>query len=107
MLRGLRLGFEKMSRELARENVESASIRSEPDRPSWPSGGSQTEDSVSSVGAVAGGIADLEHSIAVHGSMRNWFRKWLRFHQVIFGVLGVLLALHVWSGVYYGLRWFQ
>ena len=34
-------------------------------------------------------------------------QKWLRFHLVIAGVLGVVTALHVWSGVYYGLRWFQ
>ena len=99
-LRGLQLGFEKMSQDLAHDNVDSASIRSAPDRRS------QTEESVSSVSAVAGGIADLEYSIAVHGWMKKWFRKWLRFHRVIFGVLCVLLALHVWSGVYYGLRWF-
>ena len=62
---------------------------------------------MSSVSAVAGGIADLEYSIAVHGWMKNLFQKWLRFHLVISGVLFFLLALHVWSGVFYGLRWFQ
>lgn len=62
---------------------------------------------MSSVSAVAGGIADLEYSIAVHAWMKNRFQKWLRFHLVIAGVLWFLLALHVWSGVYYGLRWFQ
>ncbi len=108
MLRGLQLGFEKMSEDLAHEKVEHTSIRSTPGRPwSWLSGRSQTEDSVSSVSAVAGGIADLEYSIAVHAWMKNRFQKWLRFHLVISGVLGFLLALHVWSGVYYGLRWFQ
>ncbi len=108
MLRGLQLGFEQMSQDLAHENVEHASIRSAPDRPwNWLSGWSQTEDSVSSVSAIAGGIADLEYSIAVHGWMKSRFQKWLRFHLVISGVLCYLLALHVWSGVYYGLRWFQ
>ncbi len=107
-LRGLQLGFEKMSEDLAHEKVEHTSIRSTPGRPwSWLSGRSQTEDSVSSVSAVAGGIADLEYSIAVHGWMKNRFQKWHRFHLVISGVLCFLLALHVWSGVYYGLRWFQ
>ncbi len=62
---------------------------------------------MSSVSVVAGGIADLEYSIAVHGWMKNGFQKWHRFHLVISGVLCFLLALHVWSGVYYGLRWFQ
>ncbi len=62
---------------------------------------------MSSVSAVAGAIADLEYSIAVHGWMKNRFQKWHRFHLVISGVLCFLTALHVWSGVYYGLRWFQ
>ena len=107
-LRGLQLGFEQMSQDLAHQYVEHASIRSVPDRPSnQPTGWSQTEDSGSPVGAVAGAIADLEYSIAVHGWMKNRFQKWLRFHLVISGVLCFLLALHVWSGVYYGLRWFQ
>ncbi len=108
MLRGLQLGFEQMCQDLAHQNVEQASTQSAPDRPwNWFSGWSQTEDSVSSVSAVAGGIADLEYSIAVHGWVKNWFQKWLRFHLVISGVLCFLLAIHVWSGVYYGLRWFQ
>ncbi len=107
-LRGLQLGFQQMSQDFAHQNVEHTSTRSAPDRPwTWLSGWSQTEDSVSSVSAVAGGIADLEYSIAVHGWMKNRFQKWLRFHLVISGVLCFLLALHVWSGVYYGLRWFQ
>ncbi len=107
-LRGLQLGFEQMSHDLAHQNVEHASIRSVPDSPSnWPTGGSQTEDSGWPVGEVAGAIADLEYSIAVHGWMKNRFQKWLRFHLVISGVLFFLLALHVWSGVYYGLRWFE
>jgi len=108
MLRGLQLGFEQMSQDFAHQNVDHASIRSVPDRPwNWLSGWSQTEDSVSTVSTVTGGIADLEYSIAVHGWMKNWFQKWLRFHKVISGVLCFLLALHVWSGVYYGLRWFE
>ena len=108
MLRGLQLGFKQMSQEFAHQNVQHASTRSAPDWPwNWLSGWSQTEDSVSSVSAIAGGIADLEYSIAVHGWMKNWFQKWLRFHLLISGILFFLLALHVWSGVYYGLRWFQ
>ncbi len=108
MLRDLQLGFKQMSQHFAHQNVEPTSTRSAPDKPwNWLSGWSQTEDSVSSISAVAGGIADLEYSIAVHGWMKNRFQKWLRFHVVISGVLCFLLALHVWSGVYYGLRWFQ
>jgi len=108
MLRRLQLDFEQMSDDLALEKVEHTPNRSTLDRPwNWPSGWSQAEDSVSSVSTLTGGIADLEYSIAVHGWMKNRFQKWLRFHRVISEVLFILLALHVWSGVYYGLRWFQ
>jgi hypothetical protein len=112
-LRGLQLLFEQMGDGLTHRKVEPTSIRSTVGRAwSWLGGQSQTEKSASSVSAVVGGIADLEYSIAVHGWMKNgWmkncFQKWLRFHLVISGVLGVLLALHACSGVYYGLRWFQ
>ncbi len=64
-------------------------------------------DSLASVSAVAGGIADLEYSIAVHAWCKKWFQKWLRFHRTLTAVLCFLLALHVGAGVYYGLRWFQ
>ena len=108
MLRGLQLGFEQTGDGLTHRKVEPTSVRSMAGRPwSWLGGQSQTEDSASSVSAVVGGIADFEYSIAVHGWMKNRFQKWLRFHLVISGVLCFLLALHVWSGVYYGLRWFQ
>ncbi len=108
MLQKLQLGVEQMSPDLAHQNVKHTSIQSTLNRPwNWLSGWSQTGDSVLSVSAFAGGIADLEYSISVHGWMRERFQKWLRFHQVISGVLCFLLALHVWSGVYYGLRWFQ
>jgi hypothetical protein len=108
MLERLQLGFDQMSDDLAHPNVEHSSIQSTPD---WPwnllSSWSQTEGSVSSIGAAAGAIADLEYSIAVHDWFTNYFRKWLRFHLVISEVLCLLLAIHVWSGVYYGLRWFE
>ena len=108
MLQRLQLGFEQMSDDLAHQNVEHTSIQSTPEGP-WNllSGWSQTEDSVSSVSAAAVGIADLEYSIAVHDWFKNWFRKWHRFHLVISEVLCLLLSIHVWSGVYYGLRWFE
>ena len=108
MLRGLQLGFEQMSREIAHQHIENAATRSALTRPwNWLRGWSQAEDSVASVSEVTGAIADLEYSIAVHGWMKNWFGKWWRIHVAITGVLCFLLALHVWSGVCYGLRWFQ
>ena len=56
---------------------------------------------------LVGGIADLEYSIAVHDQFKSWFLKWLTFHKMITIVLCALLAFHVASGIYYGLRWFE
>ncbi|MCZ6834368.1 MAG: hypothetical protein O7G85_01205 [Planctomycetota bacterium] len=107
MLKGLQLGFEQLSQEGAHQSVEPTSIRSAPDRPwNWFRNWNQTEELVTSVSAVAGGIADLEYSIAVHSRMKSLFQKWHRFHLVISGVLFFVLALHLWSGVFSGWRWF-
>ena len=52
-------------------------------------------------------IADLEYSILVHQWMTHWFQRWHQFHLVISAALIVLLSFHIWSGIYYGLRWFS
>ncbi len=113
MLRRLELGFERMRDGVAHQTVEHASIRSSLGQGlapwNWFSGMSQTGeiDSVWSLNAVAGAIADLEYSIAVHVGVKKLFLMWLRLHRVISTILYVLLAMHVWSGIHYGLRWFQ
>ena len=55
---------------------------------------------------LAESMADLEYAIKTHEHFKRWFARWLKFHIVISGALYVLLALHVWSGVHFGLRWF-
>ncbi len=113
MLRQLEFGFERMRDAPAHPTVEHASIRSSLAQSlapwNWFSGMSQTSeiDSVWSLNAVAGAIADLEYSIAVHDGVKKLFLKWLRLHRVISTILYLLLAMHVWSGIHYGLRWFQ
>lgn len=56
---------------------------------------------------LADSIADLEYAIKSHERFRRWFASWLKFHILISLILYVLLALHVWSGIYFGLRWFR
>ena len=51
-------------------------------------------------------MADLEYAIKTHEAFKRWFAGWLRFHIVISFVLYGLLALHIWAGIYFGLRWF-
>lgn len=55
---------------------------------------------------LAESMADLEFAIKTHENFKHWFGWWLKFHIVISAVLYVLLALHVWSGIHFGLRWF-
>jgi hypothetical protein len=56
---------------------------------------------------LAESMADLEYAIKTHERFKRWFARWLKFHIVISAILYVLLALHVWSGIHFGLRWFS
>jgi hypothetical protein len=55
---------------------------------------------------ISESMADLEYAIKTHETFKRWFSRWLRFHIVISFVLYGLLALHIYSAVYFGLRWF-
>ncbi len=55
---------------------------------------------------LADAIADVEYAIKTHETFKWWFGFWLRTHVVTGVALYGLLALHVWAGIRYGLRWF-
>ncbi len=94
-LERLQLVFEGMREDYAQQEVGDSSVRSTPRV--WSLLGSPPltggADPLTSVGAIAGGIADLEYSITVHAWFKKWFQKWLRFHRTIAGVLCLGLAL--------------
>ena len=52
-------------------------------------------------------IADLEYAIKTHETLKRVFAKWLKFHILISFILYGLLSLHIWAGIYFGLRWFS
>lgn len=52
-------------------------------------------------------IADVEYSIKTHEQVKIWFAKWLKFHIVISVILYLLMALHIWGAVHFGIRWFD
>ncbi|MCI0456028.1 MAG: hypothetical protein L0Z62_03490 [Gemmataceae bacterium] len=56
---------------------------------------------------LAESMADLEYAIKTHETFKRWFAGWLKFHIVISFILYGLLALHVWAGIHFGLRWFS
>lgn len=55
---------------------------------------------------LAEAIADVEYAIRSHETFKRAFGVWLKCHIVISIALYVLLGLHVWSAIYFGLRWF-
>jgi hypothetical protein len=66
------------------------------------------------VGAPAGevirtaeGVADLEYAIRTHELFKRWFTRSLKLHIVLSIALYLLLALHIGSEIYLGLRWLQ
>lgn len=56
---------------------------------------------------IAEGVADLEYAVRTHELFKRWFGLSLKLHIVLSVILYVLLGLHIWSGVYFGLRWFS
>ena len=56
---------------------------------------------------VAESVADLEYAVRTHELFKRWFGRALTLHIVLSVILYVLLALHIGSGIYFGLRWLQ
>ena len=56
---------------------------------------------------TAEGVADLEYAIRTHELFKRWFGWSLTLHIVLSVVLYLLLALHIGSGIYFGLRWLR
>ncbi len=58
------------------------------------------------VARLVGAIADVESAIKAREMLKRWFSRWLRLHIVLATALYLLLSLHVWAGIHFGLRWF-
>ncbi|GJE04123.1 hypothetical protein [Methylobacterium isbiliense] len=56
---------------------------------------------------LADAMADVESAIRSEEVTRDLFDRWLPLHILVAILLYGLLTLHVWSGLYYGLRWLQ
>ena len=56
---------------------------------------------------LAAALTDTEQAVRLEELVRAVFASWLRLHIVLAAVLYTLLALHTWSGYYYGFRWLQ
>lgn len=62
---------------------------------------------VAEVTRIAESVADLEYAVRMHEFFKRWFSRSLKLHIGLSVILYVLLALHIGSGIYFGLRWLQ
>ena len=56
---------------------------------------------------AAESIAEVEYSITSHQRFKRLSALWLKLHIVTALGFYILLALHIWAGIHFGLRWFQ
>ncbi len=56
---------------------------------------------------LVGAIADLEHAIGRHEALNRALSRWTVLHIAAALVMYPLLALHIWNGIYFGLRWLR
>ena len=54
---------------------------------------------------LLGAIADLEQAITEREALKRGLARWVVLHIAAALMMYPLLALHIWSGIYYGLRW--
>lgn len=54
---------------------------------------------------TAESVADLEFAVRTHELFKRWFGRALALHIVLSVVFYVLLGLHIWAGIHFGLRW--
>ena len=56
---------------------------------------------------LAESISDLQYAVEMDEFFKSWFSRWLKFHIALSVMLYVLLGLHIWVGVHFGIRWFK
>jgi hypothetical protein len=66
-----------------------------------------SEVSASRVTTLAEGVADLEYSVRTHELLKRWFSWALMLHIVTAFAFLLLLALHIWASIHFGLRWYS
>ncbi len=120
MLAGLQKSYEQAATEMANDPRQAQQLQPftgwagriaasffVPDFASEPAGTSPTTVAgAAGVLRLSESIADLEYAIKMHETFKKWFGKWLKFHIIISCILYVLMVLHVWAAIHFGLRWF-
>lgn len=61
---------------------------------------------LSKVVNLVSSIADVESAISSRETLKKWFTFWFRIHYMLAISMYLLLSLHIWSAIHFGLRWF-
>ena len=56
---------------------------------------------------LAESIADLEYAIKTHELLKRRTARWLKIHIITSCAFYILLILHIWSAIYFGLRYLK
>lgn len=96
---GMELREQKAALDLLRAEYERI-VSAGSTQPLAASAGSRT-----SFPALIGAIADLEYGMRSRETIRRAFTGWMFVHITAALVMYPALALHIWNGVYFGLRW--
>jgi hypothetical protein len=56
---------------------------------------------------IADAIAELEYSIRHHDRFKRLASVWLKVHIAFSLAFYVLLGLHIWAAIHFGIRWFD
>lgn len=56
---------------------------------------------------LAESIADLEYAIKTHELLKRRTARWLKIHIITSSIFYILLILHIWSAIYFGLRYLR
>jgi hypothetical protein len=67
--------------------------------------GDATDPLQASLVQLVDGIAQLEYEIAGRERIKTVFSRWIVVHVASAILMYSFLALHIWNGFYYGLRW--
>ena len=59
------------------------------------------------VATLVNAIADLEYAMRSREAIKRAFARWMVVHVGAAMVMYAALALHIWNGFYYGLRWLR
>lgn len=59
------------------------------------------------LGQLLGAMSDLEFTITARETLKRTLARWVVLHIAASIMMYIFLALHIWSGIYYGLRWLE